>query len=502
MISGASSLADSDTRRTAPSAALVAVAGLALVAAAVAPFASIKGPALAGLTPFFCAFILVTELATSILLFVTFQSRRTMSLHLLATAYLYSGLMAVAYLVTFPGALLPAVPLIGGPQSAAWVFVAWTVVFASLADAAAIIETRWPDAVVSREAVVPLIVLGAAAAIAAAGAAGAVAAGSWRLPTLVDANGWTPLYMVLHVLSTTLMFGGVAIITAGLRGRSNLFAWLSVALMAMTAANFLAAFSGGRFSLGWTGARVGFVLSAGVLFGLFLWIFARQQTALARARDGLEEEVAVRTAALTAMVRERDVLLSEVYHRVNNNLQTVAALLLLERKQLADPKARTTLERMAGRARAMGLVHQQIMSSGELHDLDLADFLRRLCQSLRDSLALDAKGVELEVEAEPLRADIDVAMPLGLLVNELVVNAARHAFQGRDRGRIVISLREANGRWRLQVRDDGIGIEEAAEGLGSRIVAGLVDQLGGTQEIMSEAGLARRVEFPSPRMTQ
>jgi len=210
----------------------------------------------------------------------------------------------------------------------------------------------------------------------------------------------------------------------------------------------------------------------------------------------LERTVEERTAALA----QRDLLLREVYHRVKNNLQVVDSLLVMQSRALTDPAARAGLRALRSRIFALGLVHHQLMGSGNLQTFDVAPFLTELSRNLVQSGPV--AGIDLAVRADPLDVGLDFAIPLGLLVTELVTNALKYAFPVGV-GKIEVRLSHAaDGVLDLAVCDNGQGYEPAAlldeTGLGARIVRGLVGQLRGTMTIHQEGGTQCHITLPSP----
>jgi PAS domain S-box-containing protein len=220
--------------------------------------------------------------------------------------------------------------------------------------------------------------------------------------------------------------------------------------------------------------------------------------ALEHAKAQLEVMVDERTVAL----RQRDILLREVYHRVKNNLQIIDSFLVMQRRQLEDPDARAALLSLRNRVYALGLVHHQLMESTNLRTFDIAPFLAELSDNI---LKGDGdRKVELRVKASPMDVGLDFAIPLGLLVTELVTNALKHAFVD-DKGTIEVTLdRGENGDVTLVVADDGRGLGDtprstgARAGLGTSIIAGLVAQLRGTLTMQSDRGTRAEVRLTAP----
>jgi len=225
----------------------------------------------------------------------------------------------------------------------------------------------------------------------------------------------------------------------------------------------------------------------------------KARLALEAANQNLEQVVEERTAALV----QRDLLLREVYHRVKNNLQIVDSILVLQALQLDDPAAKSALKSLRGRIYALGLVHQQLMGSANLKTFDIAPFLRELAKNLVDGGA--GRRIALSVNAMPLDVGLDFAIPLGLLVTELVTNAIKHAFPDGE-GQIHVDLGPGQDKMlTLVVSDDGQGftplsmsLEGAKPGLGTDIVESLVAQLKGTMAMRQSKGTRIEITLPAP----
>jgi two-component sensor histidine kinase len=222
----------------------------------------------------------------------------------------------------------------------------------------------------------------------------------------------------------------------------------------------------------------------------------RAQLALAEAMRELEATVAQRTDALA----QRDLLLREVYHRVKNNLQIIDAMMLMQARQLADVDARAALENLRRRVYALSLVHEQLMGSADLETFDIAPFLHQLSSHLVEGAGQGE--IALSVSVPPLKVGLDFAIPLGLLVTELVTNSMKHAFAGRS-GRIEVALEPAKGdQVVLRVADDGCGYDPAAPGprtsVGASIIEGLVRQLNGVLSVTADRGTQSVVRLPAP----
>jgi len=183
-------------------------------------------------------------------------------------------------------------------------------------------------------------------------------------------------------------------------------------------------------------------------------------------------------------------LLREIHHRVKNNLQTVASLVRLQ------PLPPTAREDMGRRITAMVAVHEQIYRSDQFDKVQATGYIERL---VRDIAAGYDRPVEIETSLAPVSVSRDQAIPLGLIVNEVVTNAFKHAFGGDRKGRLTVVLEEPEpGRGRLVIRDDGPGrqVQAGRSGMGSSLVDGFAHQIGGSYSYENDGGTVFSMIFP------
>jgi len=234
---------------------------------------------------------------------------------------------------------------------------------------------------------------------------------------------------------------------------------------------------------------------------------SRLPQAVTRARRESESAKAEKEAQrkLEDSLREKVLLLQEVHHRVNNNLQIICSLLSMQSGAVNDPVLISALGESQKRVQSMAMIHAMLYGSSSLKDIDFAEYTRDLAAEVSRSYGPDPARVGLVFELEPIRFEIDRAIPCGLILNELLSNAFKYAFPNNRCGEIRISLGRREGSIRLAVEDTGIGLREGfslheTKSLGLSIVTILVRQLGGNLEIVSDGG-ARFVlnlhEFPS-----
>jgi len=192
--------------------------------------------------------------------------------------------------------------------------------------------------------------------------------------------------------------------------------------------------------------------------------------------------------AAAKSLKEKEVLLQEVYHRTKNNMQTIASLLNIEAMSSENEETVKTLNDMIGRILSMALVHQKLYESKDLSMIDLGEYLLDLVAEIKDNRLSDRPEVVIQVEVDSgIVAVFDVAVPCGLVLNELIVNAARHAFPGGRNGVIRVRLgRGEPGTIKFSVEDDGVGLPQGFDvrkhgKLGLTTVVSLVElQLRGT----------------------
>ena len=205
---------------------------------------------------------------------------------------------------------------------------------------------------------------------------------------------------------------------------------------------------------------------------------------------------------IAASLREKETLLKEVHHRVKNNLQIIASLLYLQAEQITDPAVLDVLMESRDRIRSLALVHEKLYGAGDLSRVDLMSYLDDLLAYLSHAHGTAGRGITVAACIENLYLNIDQAVPCGILLNELITNAFKHAFPGRKEGRIEIAASiDDKNVVHLTLKDDGIGFPDGftadtQSSLGLRLVQNLVRQLRGTLAMRSEKGAEIVVTFP------
>lgn len=472
------------------------------VALALLQVANVRGPDLPGLTPFFAAGVLATELSTSFLLFVLTRGARTWSLLMLGCAFLFGSLMSVFHLLTFPGGVLPDTTILGTDQSGRWIYNFWYAGFGVLSLIAIVLEIAGARIGAKQvDRAIALAIMGVLIAIAAAAAVATFAVD--RLPALITGSSWTNFDMVLIAGQLAVLIAGIGLVLGVLRGRSQIFLLMSLVLTAMGFAQILSIAGPGRYTIGWIVGRLSWSLAACILFLFFMVQFARQQKLLMRSQEVLEARVIERTVDLTETVKQRDLLLRELHHRIKNKMQIVDAVLATEARHAGDADASRGLQDVRSRIYVLALAHQHLMQS-DFETFDIAPFLRELAENTlanrKDS------GASVTLEAIPLMVTIDFAGPMGLLVTELMIDSLEQSRRWGS-GQITLTLqRNAADAVVLTVSDDrpapDVPVDAGKATQRTRVVRGLAGQLDGAMTERYDSGSHVEIVFPDQEVSK
>ncbi len=218
--------------------------------------------------------------------------------------------------------------------------------------------------------------------------------------------------------------------------------------------------------------------------------------ALSRANEAHEEENAQRLEAeqkLRASVDEKSLLLKEIHHRVKNNLQIIASLLNLQSRYIKDEQTLNAIRESQNRVKAMALVHEKLYRAEDISHISLEDYVKYLANGLFQFYDAKTRGIRLSLDIREVNVDINSAIPLGLIINELISNSLKYAFPEGRKGEISISMRKTGPDITVVFRDTGIGLPadldwQNTPSLGLRLVTTLVDQMNGTIELDGSGG--------------
>lgn len=231
------------------------------------------------------------------------------------------------------------------------------------------------------------------------------------------------------------------------------------------------------------------------------WVLGKPVRMAGSLTDITERKVDEET--IRRALREKETMLQEIHHRVKNNMQVICSLLQLQSEEVADEKHRELFHDCVNRVQTMSMVHERLYQSGDLALIDFGDQARELAQMLETTYGPRAGSIEVRVNVEAVPVTLDVAIPLGLILNELVSNSFKYAFPDGQSGCIEIGLELTRENClELSVRDDGVGLPaglelEKVESLGLRIVQILTKQVDGRLQIRGDKGTFVSVSVPN-----
>ncbi|MEM7487466.1 MAG: tetratricopeptide repeat protein [Bacteroidota bacterium] len=252
------------------------------------------------------------------------------------------------------------------------------------------------------------------------------------------------------------------------------------------------------------GKRKQFVLGSLILLTLlgvlFLWYRykTKQRANLLLTRK--QQEIGQKNEELLKSNMEKEILLKEIHHRVKNNLQLVMSLLNIQAREHNNKTVNTFLEKGQSRISAMALIHQTLYGSKDFSRVDMQDYLQRLTDAIYTTFGHSKEQFRFQIDTDNLQFDIQTAIPLGLIVNELVCNTLKHGFKGRKKGNLKIRLRKIRDNcFSLSFKDDGVGLDNKGdtEGkLGLELISLLAAQLEGKCDMIKPSvGAAFYIEF-------
>jgi PAS domain S-box-containing protein len=213
-------------------------------------------------------------------------------------------------------------------------------------------------------------------------------------------------------------------------------------------------------------------------------------------RKKMEEQI-------KAALEEKGLLLREIHHRVKNNLQIIISLFNLQTSYIDDDKAYQALKEGQDRIKSMALIHERFYQSDGISQIDFDDYSRKLIEYLYSSFKINPNTIVVDIKIENVKLDIDTAVPCGLIINEIVSNAFKHAFKEGEKGEVQIRLQNTTeGEYYLEIKDNGVGMSadfnlETADSLGFQLIQALSDQLDGKLELLTSPnkGLTYKLNF-------
>lgn len=227
----------------------------------------------------------------------------------------------------------------------------------------------------------------------------------------------------------------------------------------------------------------------------------KAEFALVQLNQGLELRVKERTEQIRCSLEEKETLLKEIHHRVKNNLQIISSLLRMQCRRGLDEGTLVLFQESQNRLQSMALIHEQLYQSPDLSQIDFGEYVRKLTDNLFRSYGVSQKTIGIKIETNNIKLALDIAIPCGLLINELVSNSLKYAFPDDNKGKINILLKSINEtNIILTVSDTGIGIPDTlnwqnSNSLGLRIVHNLTRQLKGNIILKRNYGTTFDINF-------
>ncbi|MFK7758009.1 MAG: histidine kinase dimerization/phosphoacceptor domain -containing protein [Flavobacteriales bacterium] len=229
------------------------------------------------------------------------------------------------------------------------------------------------------------------------------------------------------------------------------------------------------------------IISSGLLaLALLAVLFFRVKS----KNQKIEEQNAIINKAL----KEKDILLREIHHRVKNNLQMISSLLGIQSRNVKDKIAKEAIQEGRTRVFSMSLIHQNLYQKDNLSGVPMEDYLPRLCKNLIDTYSINSDQITMTTGIEAIKLDVETVIPIGLIVNELITNAVKYAFPDERNGEILIELRETEKGLLLAVQDNGVGFSESQKednqdgGFGHKLITAFKSRLGADIEFIHDNG--------------
>ena len=241
----------------------------------------------------------------------------------------------------------------------------------------------------------------------------------------------------------------------------------------------------------------GGLLAMVAISGLLFWGYRTKQRSnalLAEKNDIIERSL-----------QEKEVLLREIHHRVKNNLQVISSLLSLQSRRVQDQSVQEAILEGRNRVRSMAMIHQDLYQTENLTTIDVGQYIDKLTRNLFASYNIEPERIEMDTDIEPLQLDVDVLIPLGLILNELITNSLKYAFPQSRPGKIEVSLQKEAGQLKLQVTDNGVGMPEdfdpmRSTSMGYQLISSFVRKLKGVLELKHREGTQVLLSIPQQNM--
>ncbi|MCE5215269.1 MAG: PAS domain S-box protein [Methanobacterium sp.] len=209
--------------------------------------------------------------------------------------------------------------------------------------------------------------------------------------------------------------------------------------------------------------------------------------------------------SLRNVLKEKEMLLKEIHHRVKNNLFIISSLLELQSHYIQDKHSRNIFKESQNRAKSMALIHERLYQSTDLKNIDFGDYIQILSNEIFSTYADDSGNITLDVDVEDIKLDLNTAIPLGLIVNELITNSLKHAFPTGEIGIVKVGFHPEDDKYVFTVEDDGVGFPEDidfqnTDSLGLQLVNSLTAQIDGEIELIRAGGTRFKITFAEKKL--
>lgn len=246
-----------------------------------------------------------------------------------------------------------------------------------------------------------------------------------------------------------------------------------------------------------------FLLFSGLLLIIIIVIIAVQLRRANRQKKLLEfknKKIKTRNWIISKSLADKDLLIKEIHHRVKNNLQIVSSLLKLQASKTTNKEIQVSLSEAQDRLNSMSTLHQLLYKNNQMTKLSLDDYLTSLIAQIKSSFSSTIKNVKVSINMIALELDIDTAIPLGLITNEIMSNSFKHAFNGKDGEINIVLSKSVNNKYMLRISDNGIGIPanfdlKSIDSLGLDIVSLLSEQINAELKIYNDNGAHFEIIF-------
>jgi two-component sensor histidine kinase len=225
------------------------------------------------------------------------------------------------------------------------------------------------------------------------------------------------------------------------------------------------------------------------LVGFFLYKNREKNKLLTTQKKQLQENV-----------DEINLLLREIHHRVKNNLQVITSLLNIQQRAISDEKAHEALQECKNRIESMGLIHRSFYQNKNLGEVNTREYIQNLTRQIVDSYSTEKQPIELETRIQDIYLDMDTLVPLGLIINEMVSNTLKHAFEENESGKLSISLEQITDQFTLEISDNGSSLNdleslEKSESFGMSMIQAFVQKMNGQIRLLETEGTTFQIQF-------